>query len=146
MAARPSNARTVRQQGDREQGDREQGDREQGEGDAHLEPATLTTALTTRLLGHAFLIAQLGQSRAEAGKQLQEAAEQQRASLERRCERMEPDGSSSSSSSSSSGGGSTVVRVDHLQLACRLLVKHAGAPAVGVAETLRWVVGCADYH
>ena len=138
MAARPSNAGTVRQQGDREQ----------GEGDAHLEPATLTTALTTRLLGHAFLIAQLGQSRAEAGKQLQEAAEQQRASLERRCERMEPDGSSSSSSSSSSGGGggSTVVRVDHLQLACRLLVKHAGAPAVGVAESLRWVVGCADYH
>ena len=135
MAARPSNARTVRQQGDREQ----------GEGDAHLEPATLTTALTTRLLGHAFLIAQLGQSRAEAGKQLQEAAEQQRASLERRCERMEPDGSSSSSSSSS-GGSSTVVRVDHLQLACRLLVKHAGAPAVGVAESLRWVVGCADYH
>ena len=135
MAARPSNARTVRQQGDREQ----------GEGDAHLEPATLTTALTTRLLGHAFLIAQLGQSRAEAGKQLQEAAEQQRASLERRCERMEPDGSSSSSSSSS-GGGSTVVRVDHLQLACRLLVKHAGAPAAGMAETLRWVVGCADYH
>ena len=135
MAARPSNARTVRQQGDREQ----------GEGDAHLEPATLTTALTTRLLGHAFLIAQLGQSRAEAGKQLQEAAEQQRASLERRCERMEPDGSSSSSSISS-GGGSTVVRVDHLQLACRLLVKHAGAPAVGVAESLRWVVGCADYH
>ena len=133
MAARPSNARTVRQQGDREQ----------GEGDAHLEPATLTTALTTRLLGHAFLIAQLGQSRAEAGKQLQEAAEQQRASLERRCERMEPDGSSSSSISS--GGGSTVVRVDHLQLACRLLVKHAGAPAAGVAETLRWVVGCAQH-
>ena len=135
MAARPSNARTVRQQGDREQ----------GEGDAHLEPATLTTALTTRLLGHAFLIAQLGQSRAddfliaqmgqsraEAGKQLQEAAEQHRAILERRGERMEPDSSSSS--------GSTVVRVEHLQLACRLLVKHAGAPAAGVTESLQWVV------
>jgi hypothetical protein len=86
------------------------------------------------------LIAQLGQSRAEAGKQLQEVAEQHRASFERRGERMEPDSSSSSSSSSS-----TVVRVEHLQLACRLLVKHAGAPAAGVAESLRWVVGCAQH-
>ena len=115
---------------------RQQGGREQGEGDDQFEPA----ALTTRLLGHAFLIAQLGQSRAEAGKQLQEVAEQHRASFERRGERMEPDSSSSSSSSSS-----TVVRVEHLQLACRLLVKHAGAPAAGVAESLRWVVGCAQH-
>ena len=125
-AGRPSSARAMRGEGGYEEHKLESAARATNPNpNPNPNPMLESAARATRLLGYAFLIAQMERSgtvKAGAVKAGPEAAGDEG-----------PD-----------GNHSVVLHLPHLQLACRLLVKHAGAPAAGMAETLRWVVGCAQ--